>query len=112
MDTACGKGLIGGEFIGVEVEVEVESTSVDGKFVTDIALPSLSFPMVGGGISVAEIFRFLPFGAGSNGGDRLYVTVLVTTERTLTGLIQALLGASKYRRVALSTFQSADEKGE
>lgn len=93
MDTACGKGLIGGEFVGVEVAVE--STSVEGKFMTETGLPSLSFPIAGGGISVAEIFRFLPLGAGSSGGDLLYVTVLVTTERTLTGLTQALLGASK-----------------
>ena len=98
--------------VGVEVEVEVESTSVEGKLPTEITLPSLSLPMVGGGISVAEIFRFFPLGAGSNGGDRLYVTVLVTTERTLTGLTQALLGASKYLRVALSALQSAGEKGE
>jgi hypothetical protein len=42
----------------------------------------------------------------------LYVTVLVTTDRTLTGLLQALLGGSKYFRVALSRLQSAGEKGE
>lgn len=67
----------------------------------------------GGGISgLGDNLRFLPFGAGSNGGDLLYVTVLVTTDRTLTGLMHALFGASKYLRVALSTFQSAGEKGE
>ena len=42
----------------------------------------------------------------------MYVTVLVTTERTLTGLLQALRGASKYLREALSRLQSAGEKGE
>ena len=67
----------------------------------------------GGGISTApSSFRFLPFGAGSSGGDRLYVTVLVTTDRTLTGLLQALRGGSKNLRVALSMVQSAGENGE
>jgi hypothetical protein len=42
----------------------------------------------------------------------LYVTVLVTTDRTLTGLLHALLGGSKYFLVALSRLQSAGEKGE
>lgn len=40
------------------------------------------------------------------------MTVLVTTDRTLTGFEQALRGPSKERRVALSMFQSAGEKGE
>jgi hypothetical protein len=67
----------------------------------------------GGGISLASsIFRRLPFGAGSSGGDLLYVTVRVTTERTLTGLLQALRGASKYFREALSKLHSAGENGE
>lgn len=66
----------------------------------------------GGGISVVSSLRFFPFGAGSKGGDRLYVTVLVTTDRTLTGLLHALRGASKYLRVALSKLQSAGENGE
>jgi len=66
----------------------------------------------GGGMSVLSSLRFLPFGAGSKAGVRLYVTVLVTTERTLTGCVTALLGASKYRRVALSIDQSAGENGE
>lgn len=65
----------------------------------------------GGGISGASSFRFLPLGAGSR-GVRLYVTVRVTTDRTLTGRTQALRGASKYRCPLLSRFQSAGEKGE
>jgi hypothetical protein len=36
----------------------------------------------------------------------------VTTDRTLTGLGQALRGGSKCFRVALSIDQSAGEKGE
>jgi hypothetical protein len=40
------------------------------------------------------------------------VTVLVTTDRTLTGRIQVLLGASKYLCPLLSRFQSAGENGE
>lgn len=77
------------------------------------AVGGVTLVVDGGGISAASsIFRLLPFGAGSSGGDRLYVTVLVTTERTLTGLLQALRGASKYRREALSRLQSAGEKGE
>ena len=66
----------------------------------------------GGAISVASIFLFFPFGAGERGGDRLYVTVRVTTELTLTGLVQALLGGSKNLRVLLSILQSAGENGE
>lgn len=39
------------------------------------------------------VFLLLPFGAGSRFGVvRLYVTVLVTTLRTLTGLLTALRG--------------------
>ena len=56
-------------------------------------------------------FRFLPLGAGSS-AVLLYVTVLVTTDRTLTGRMQPLRGASKYRCPLLSRFQSAGEKGE
>ena len=63
-------------------------------------------------MSIVSSFRFLPFGAGSSGGDRLYVTVRVTTDRTLTGLLHALRGVSKYLREALSRLQSAGEKGE
>jgi hypothetical protein len=40
------------------------------------------------------------------------VTVLVTTDRTLTGRMQALLGASKNLCPALSRFQSAGENGD
>ena len=88
---------------------EGESINVEGKLAAEM---TDSFVVGGGGISEASNLRFLPFGAGSRGGDRLYVTVLVTTDLTLTGLGQALLGVSKYRRVALSMFQSAGENGE
>ena len=99
------------EMVGEDVTVDGELTSVEGKLDTLMAV--VSFDVVGGGgMSEASILRFLPFGAGSRGGDRLYVTVLVTTDRTLTGLVVALLGASKNRRVALSQFQSAGENGE
>jgi hypothetical protein len=40
------------------------------------------------------------------------VTVLVTTERTLTGLLQALAGVSQNLREVLSRLQSAGENGE
>jgi len=89
---------------------DVESINVDGK--SEGLTAAMSFEVGGGGISIESVFRFLPFGAGSRGGDRLYVTVLVTTERTLTGFGHALRGASKKRLVALSQFQSAGEKGE
>ena len=56
-------------------------------------------------------FLFLPFGAGSKGGVLLYVTVLVTTDLTLTGLTQALRG-SNILCPLLSKFQSAGEKGD
>lgn len=78
---------------GEVASVEVESIKVDGKLATLTAVASLV--VGGGGISGCSILRFLPLGAGSRGGDRLYVTVLVTTDRTLTGLEQALLGVSK-----------------
>ena len=57
--------------------------------------------------------RFLPFGAGSSGviGDRVYVTVRVTTCRTLTGLFVAERGES-YILLILSAFQSAEENGD
>lgn len=57
--------------------------------------------------------RFLPLGAGSSGvtGERVYVTVRVTTCRTLTGLCVAERGDS-YILLILSTFQSADENGD
>jgi len=42
----------------------------------------------------------------------LYVTVLVTVDLTVTGLLHALRGASKYLRDAESRLQSAGEKGE
>lgn len=97
--------------LGETVTADGELTSVEGK--SDALTAVASFDVIGGGgMSEASILRFLPFGAGSRGGERLYVTVLVTTERTLTGLVDALLGASKNRRVALSQLQSAGENGE
>jgi len=64
-------------------------------------------------MSTCSSFRFLPFGAGSKGGDLLYVTVLVTTDRTLTGRLQPDLGASKkYLRPDPSRPQSAGENGD
>jgi hypothetical protein len=95
--------------VGELVCNDVDSIKEDGK---SAGFKVMSFGVGGGSISVASIFRFLPFGAGSNGGERLYVTVLVTTDLTLTGFETALLGVSKNRRVALSGFQSAGEKGE
>ena len=62
-------------------------------------------------MSGPSIFRFLPLGAGSS-GVLLYVTVLVTTDRTLTGRTHALLGVSKYLCPEASKFQSAGEKGD
>jgi hypothetical protein len=104
-------GCVNVNEVGDVVMVDGESTSVDGK--SEALMTVVSFEVMGGGgISAASTLRFLPFGAGSRGGDRLYVTVLVTTDRTLTGLVHALLGASKNRRVALSQVQSAGEKGE
>ena len=97
--------------VGDAAMVDGESIRVDGKSDSLMAVGSFDVK-AGGGISAASILRFLPFGAGSRGGDRLYVTVLVTTDRTLTGFVHALLGASKNRRVALSQFQSAGENGE
>ena len=49
----------------------------------------------GGGFISPSSFLLFPFGAGSKGGDLLYVTVLVTTDRTLTGFGHALRGGSK-----------------
>jgi len=64
--------------------------------VVDVLAGTVTEVVDGGGISVpSSTLRFLPLGAGSNGGDRLYVTVRVTTERTLTGLGHALLGSAK-----------------
>jgi hypothetical protein len=68
---------------------------------------------VGGGVDASSLtFLFFPLGAGSSGGVRLYVTVLVTTDRTLTGRIQALLGVSKYLVPLLSRAQSEGENGD
>lgn len=103
-------GVVAVNVVGEEVISGGDSINVEGK--SDILMAATSLMALGGGISDASSFRFLPFGAGSNGGDRLYVTVLVTTDRTLTGFEHALLGASKNRRVALSQFQSAGENGE
>jgi hypothetical protein len=66
----------------------------------------------GDGIAPSLTFLFLPFGAGSSGGVLLYVTVLVTTDRTLTGRTQALLGVSKYLVPLLSRAQSEGENGD
>jgi len=67
----------------------------------------------GGGISRCSSFLFLPFGAGSKGGVLLYVTVLVTTDRTLTGRLQPVRGASKkYLLPDPSRPQSAGENGD
>src|SRR5213080_4141823 len=66
-----------------------------------------------GGVNDPSLtFLFLPFGAGSSGGVLLYVTVLVTTDRTLTGRTQALRGASKYLWPLLSRAHSEGEKGD
>ena len=56
---------------------------------------------------------FFPFGAGSSGviGVRVYVTVLVITCLTLTGLCVHDLGPSEYLAFP-SGAQSAGEKGE
>ena len=98
--TVGGVVVVGGVAHKAEGEAiaELESTKVEGNLAAAIAPESFvrgDFVVEGGGISDASNLRFLPFGAGSRGGDRLYVTVLVTTDRTLTGLEQALLGASK-----------------
>lgn len=62
--------------------------------------------------AVLFVFRLLPLGAGSRFGVvRLYVTVLVTTLRTLTGLEQALLGVVMASNIRLE-LQSAGENGE
>jgi hypothetical protein len=66
----------------------------------------------GGDDASSLIFLFFPLGAGSSGGVRLYVTVLVTTDRTLTGRIQALLGVSKYLVPLLSRAHSEGENGD
>ena len=57
--------------------------------------------------------RFFPLGAGSSGviGDLVYVTVRVTTCRTLTGLLVADRGDS-YILLIFSGFQSAEENGD
>jgi len=57
----------------------------------------------------SALFLF-PFGAGSR-AVRLYVTVRVTTWRTLTGRAHALRGASKCRAPP-SSAQSAGENGD
>jgi len=63
---------------------------------------------------VLVVFLRLPFGAGSRFGVvRLYVTVLVTTLRTLTDLLQALRGVAIVSNILAEEFdQSAGEKGE
>lgn len=64
--------VAGGVMANAEGELAIvgdESTNVEGKVAT--AIPLVSFVVGGGGISVASILRFLPFGAGSRGGDRL-----------------------------------------
>lgn len=61
---------------------------------------------------VLAVFLLLPLGAGSRFGvARLYVTVLVTTLRTLTALGQALRGVAMVSNILLED-QSAGEKGE
>jgi len=72
---------------------EAVSINLEGKLSSGMG--GVSFVVDGGGISEVSSLRFLPLGAGSKGGDLLYVTVLVITDRTLTDLEQALLGASK-----------------
>lgn len=63
-------------------------------------------------LAVLAAFLLLPRGAGSRlGGARLYVTVLVTTLRTQTGLGQALRGVDIDSNIRLED-QSAGEKGE
>lgn len=57
-------------------------------------------------------FLFFPLGAASSGGVLRYVTVRVTTDRTLTGRTTALLGASQYLFPLLSRVQSEGENGE
>lgn len=63
-------------------------------------------------LAALSVFRRLPFGAGSRFGVvRLYVTVLVTTLRTLTGFGQALRGVVIVSNIRLE-LQSAGENGE
>lgn len=62
--------------------------------------------------AVLAVFLLLPLGAGSRFGVALlYVTVLVTTLRTLTGLGQALRGVVIDSNILLEV-QSAGENGE
>jgi hypothetical protein len=49
--------------------VDEDSIKVEGNLST--VMPSGSFGVDGGGISEISTFRFLPFGAGSRGGDLL-----------------------------------------
>jgi hypothetical protein len=49
--------------------VEEDSIKVEGNLST--VMPSGSFGVDGGGICEISTFRFLPFGAGSRGGDLL-----------------------------------------
>lgn len=59
-----------------------------------------------------SVFRRLPRGAGSRlGVVLLYVTVRVTTLRTLTGFEQALRGVARVSKIRL-VLQSAGENGE
>jgi len=81
------------------------------SYTTAVGAAAVAVTVGGGGISGVSSFRFLPLGAGSR-SVILYVTVLVTTERTLTGRTQAFFGASKYLCPVLSRFQSAGENGE
>ena len=63
-------------------------------------------------LATLSVFRRLPRGAGSRFGVvRLYVTVLVTTLRTLTGLEQALRGVVIVSKIRFE-LQSAGENGE
>lgn len=63
--------------------------------------------------AVLAVFLLFPLGAGSRFGvARLYVTVLVTTLRTLTAFGQALRGVASVSHVLLVEDQSAGEKGE
>ena len=54
---------------GEAMTVGEDSISVEGNLST--VMPSGSFGVDGGGISEISTFRFLPFGAGSSGGDLL-----------------------------------------
>lgn len=110
---ATGSDLIDSDLISIPSGVDsLMEISGGGGIFSVSSSEEMSAVVLRTLLATLSVFRRLPLGAGSRcGAVRLYVTVLVTTLRTLTFFGQALRGVVIVSNILLE-LQSAGENGE